>query len=56
MKTYPIVCPSCQGSGIVRQPTLYSTSSALYMTCPACGGNKWVMCSETEAEKVMGGK
>lgn len=49
MRTYPIICPSCQGTGIVRQPVLSTvTTSALDMTCPACGGNKTVMCSDTK--------
>ena len=53
MKTYPIICPSCQGIGHVRQSTMSTvTNSALDMTCPACSGNKWVICSETDSNTV----
>ena len=51
MRTYPITCPSCNGSGYIRNPELGmigGTSCVLTVSCPACGGNKWVICSETE--------
>ena len=51
MRTYPIICPSCIGSGTIINPDLNrSTSAVLTVNCPACGGNKWVMCNEQEAK------
>ena len=46
MKTYPIVCPSCQGSGFIytRGFDTYNTSAI----CPACKGQKTVICNDSE--------
>lgn len=48
MRTYPIICPSCSGTGMVRNNAPHGTSSVLDCVCPACNGQKWVMCSETD--------
>ena len=47
MRTYPIICPSCQGRGSVPSLSVGMTSS-LTDVCPACNGAKTVMCNETE--------
>jgi DnaJ-class molecular chaperone len=46
MKTrqYPIICPSCGGSGLI--PT-QGTSADVTQMCPACKGEKTVICTET---------
>lgn len=43
-KKYPIICPSCGGSGINQQITgVFSTIPA----CPACQGSGIVIATET---------
>lgn len=42
MKSYPIVCPSCKGTGLISPGTATSDSSMI--TCPACKGTKIVTC------------
>ena len=44
MITYPIVCPSCNGSGSINNPCPVSSSSRI--VCPACNGGKTVMCRQ----------
>jgi len=34
---YPIVCPSCKGSGFIPEPGALSTSTT--RICPACNGS-----------------
>ena len=53
MRTYPIICPSCAGTGIVNQTG--GSSSSSQRTCPACNGNKTVMCNETDGFFPKGG-
>jgi DnaJ-class molecular chaperone len=50
MKQYKIVCPSCQGSGSIRNPDFNPnlTSSTLSVVCPACEGTKVVIVTETK--------
>lgn len=48
-KTYPIICPSCKGAGIVPNPALTYTTT-LTILCPACTGTGVVPCTETTEE------
>ena len=46
MKTYPIVCPSCNGERYIsHMGSGYYTSAT--KVCPACNGSGIVMCQET---------
>ena len=46
-KQYPIACPSCQGSGFIPSVGTGSMSTSVTEMCPACNGNKIVICTET---------
>lgn len=49
MKQYPIICPSCKGNGMIKNPSLsQSTASPFTIPCPACNGSGSVICQETE--------
>ncbi len=48
MRTYPIVCPSCQGRGMINTSQPLITTQH---TCPACHGTKVVICSDNESVK-----
>jgi DnaJ-class molecular chaperone len=43
MKTYPIVCPSCNGTGHINQT---GSSNSTTKKCPACEGTGIVTCYE----------
>jgi hypothetical protein len=45
-KTYPIICPSCRGAGIVPNPAITYTTT-LTILCLACDGLGVVLCTET---------
>ena len=45
MKQYPIMCPSCKGTGWVSS---LNYSSNAQRECPACGGTKIVMVTDTD--------
>lgn len=48
MKSYPIVCPSCNGAGAIQNVDLQNTANtSLTMVCPACNGTKVVTVNET---------
>ena len=47
-RTYPIVCPSCNGTGYINKTT--GVSSATQEICPACNGQKVVICTEDDKE------
>lgn len=51
MKTYPITCPSCNGTGLKQVAVHYGTT-AMTEPCPACGGNKWVMCCDKRDDEA----
>ena len=51
MKTYPITCPSCNGTGFKQVAVHYGTT-AMTEPCPACGGNKWVMCVDKRDDEA----
>lgn len=46
MKSYPIVCPSCKGTGFIPNADIDSTAAT--RSCPACQGKGWVVCNETD--------
>ncbi len=50
IRTYPITCPSCEGTGF-RELKAYGI--AIGSTCPACNGSKWVMVSEQVREETF---
>jgi len=45
-RQYPIVCPSCNGSGWINNPT--PVSSSTQVICPACNGSKTVIATEND--------
>ena len=45
MKSYPIVCPSCSGSGVINNPMQLDSSPTII--CPACNGTKVVIVNVT---------
>ena len=47
MKTYQIVCPSCDGYGYINETN--GMSSNTQRVCPACNGSKTVMVCETKS-------
>jgi len=51
-KQYPIVCPSCKGSGFISSVQTISTFTSVTEICPACNGNKTVICTETIEDHV----
>jgi DnaJ-class molecular chaperone len=51
MKIYPIVCPSCIGTGAIA-PFGSATSNAEGRKCPACDGSGVVSCSDTNNEQI----
>ena len=50
MKTteYPIVCPSCNGGGVISEPFGLSTNTT--RGCPACNGSGVVIKTEIESD------
>jgi len=47
-KSYPIICPSCQGSKKVRNLQYhFAPGDVLFVDCLACGGTGIVTCTET---------
>jgi len=50
-KQYPIVCPSCGGSGFISNPSIGLTT-IITIICPACNGAKTVICTETIEDHV----
>jgi len=51
-KSYPIICPSCQGAKIVPTPNFNPYIDDLTTTCPACSGTGIVTCTETTEETI----
>ena len=47
MKQYPIVCPSCSGTGKLPQQGHPDITAPITMVCPACNGTGSVICTET---------
>ena len=45
MRTYDIVCPSCQGKGTINPHDWLFANTQIQ--CPACEGRKVVVCHET---------
>lgn len=45
MRSYPIICPSCNGTGWIASTVYYTYNTQ--DICPACNGNKYVMCTDT---------
>lgn len=43
-RSFPIVCPSCGGTGITGAPYSYTVPPP----CPACKGSRVVIVTETE--------
>jgi len=41
---YYIVCPSCNGAGVIPDPLAMSTTATV--PCPACGGRKIIQITE----------
>lgn len=50
IRTYYIVCPSCQGRGYIPNPENGLITVAT-ITCPACDGNKKVLVTEQSNDK-----
>lgn len=48
-RTYPIICPSCQGTG--RVPNPYPLDSNAFCICPACQGRKSVIVTEEDSHE-----
>jgi len=46
IRTYNIVCPSCQGLGYVENPA--PVTSTAQIVCPACNGTKVVLVTEAD--------
>jgi len=44
MRTYPIICPSCNGTGRVLEIGISTNTSK---QCPACRGTGCVTCIES---------
>lgn len=54
-KSYPIICPSCQGSKKVRNLQYhFAPGDVLFVDCLACDGTGIVTCTETiESEEKL---
>ncbi len=50
IKSYTIVCPSCNGLGWIDNPALVSSSAQI--VCPACNGSKTVIATETQNDEI----
>jgi len=50
MKQYPIVCPSCVGTGQITTPSkeIHTTNALSTIICPACNGSGTVICTKTK--------
>ncbi len=46
MKNYPIVCPSCNGTGYISETA--GLTSNTQKACPACQGTGVVICHEED--------
>lgn len=54
MKKYPIVCPSCRGTGWIQKIALSGFTGNLDTVCPACKGSGVVSCEDNGDEKKEG--
>ena len=55
IRQYPIVCPTCRGSGFIKNPdAVFGYTTMLTIICPVCQGSEIVICTETIPENVTG--
>lgn len=52
-KPYPIVCPSCGGTGLLNT-YFYQSTTVMQESCPVCNGSKVVIVTETTDDTKFG--